>query len=254
MSNGFLEAVTSLPTFLTSLPKQLAVAWDAAETITDIQQAVNLSGDHKIAKLQKVDESKVYKSIGRLLARMVVDLHIADGLSTSNIKNIAKRLTTDDEIRWWLTLADVDLLCRQIVEGRFGKFYNHFSEKEFYDCLIKYCNERSELHRIDADKSVTTPKESTLSMEELGYSIDKNGQLQVPEEMKDTKLAQPLYIYDDYGRKVGINPKGHFGKKANEDKIYNAAKAYMKENPNLTYDQAFEMAEAKLNPKPQNNQ
>lgn len=177
-----------------------------AENVTSVGEVVALTDEPKIAKLQKVDEMLVYKSIGRLLARLVVDLHIADGLSTGNIKNIAKRLTTDSELRWWLTLADVDLLCRRIVAGDFGKFYGHFGEGEFNECLVKYCNERTETHRINATNNVVKPDVSVLS--EVGYKMGKDGRLEVPEEKQGIANAKPpRYLYNDKGQIIGENPK-----------------------------------------------
>ena len=84
------------------------------------------------------------------------------------------------------------------------------------------------------------------ALKEIGYSLGEDGRLQVPDEMKDRRLAQPLYLYDNHGKRVGINPKGAFGQKVNADRVYNLAKAYMNENPDLDLDQAIEKAEAKL--------
>jgi len=178
---------------------------------------------------------------------MNINLHIDNSLTEANINNLANQLTKNDEVRYWLTLADIDLLCRQIVQGHFGKFYGHFSENEFNECLIKYCNERSELHRVAADKVVCNANEATLTMKELGYSIDEKGRLQVPEETKNRSLSEPLYLYDDKGRRIGVNPKGYFGKKSNTDKIYSTAKGLMKTNPQLSFDQAIDKAEQMIN-------
>ena len=242
-SNALSVAVTSLPTFLTSLPEPLQKAWESGENIVSVEQAASLPGEQKIAKLQQVDETKTYKSIGRLLARMVYDMHIANGLSTSNIKNIAKRLTTDSEIRWWLTLADVDLLCRRIVEGYYGKFYGHFSETEFYNCLIQYCNERREIHRIQADRK---PQMDASVLEEVGYKVDKHGNFSIPDAIKEKKLPPPLYIYDNNGRRIGDNPAAWKNKDNTErtDKVLALAKVFMKEDENLDMVDAIEKAAA----------
>lgn len=203
-SNALSVAVTSLPTFLSSLPEPLQKAWESGENIVSVEQAVSLPKEQKIARLQQVDETLTYKSIGRILARMVYDMHIADGLSTSNIKNIAKRLTTDSEIRWWLTLADVDLLCRRIVEGFYGKFYGHFSEGEFYECFVKYCNERRDTHRVEAISA--TPKMDTSVLADVGYKIGKDGKLIVPEESQGVKKKPQRFLYDNKGNITGENP------------------------------------------------
>lgn len=240
-SNALSVAVTSLPTFLSSLPEPLQKAWESGENIVSVEQAVSLPSEQKIAKLQQVNETLTYKSIGRILARMVYDMHIADGLSTSNIKNIAKRLTTDDEIRWWLTLADVDLLCRRIVEGYYGKFYGHFSEAEFYNCLIQYCNERREIHRVYADKK---PQMDASVLEDVGYKIDEHGNISVPDAIKGKKLPPPLYRYDNNGKRIGDNPAAWKNKDNTEktDKVLALAKVFLQEDPNLELTDAIEKA------------
>ena len=242
-SSELSVAVTSLPTFLSSLPEPLQKAWESGENIVSVEQAVSLPSEQKIAKLQQVDETLTYKSIGRILARMVYDMHIADGLSTANIKNIAKRLTTDSEIRWWLTLADVDLLCRRIVEGYYGKFYGHFSEAEFYNCFHQYCNERRDIHRIQADRK---PQMDASVLEEVGYKIDKHGQLSVPDSIKEKRLPPPLYRYDDKGNRIGENPAAWKRKDNTEatDKVLALAKVFMQEDENLDMVDAIEKAAA----------
>ena len=215
----------------------------SGESITCVDEAINLPHEQKIAKLQQVDETLTYKSIGRILARMVFEQHIADGLSTANIKNIAKRLTTDSEIRWWLTLADVDLLCRRIVEGYYGKFYGHFSEAEFYNCFHQYCNERSEIHRIQADKK---PQMDASVLEEVGYKVDKHGNLSIPDAVKEKRLPPPLYRYDDKGKRIGENPAAWKNKGNTEktDKVLALAKVFMQEDENLDMVDAIEKAAA----------
>lgn len=252
-SNTLLVAVTSLPTFLSSLPEPLKKAWESGESIACVGDAIKLPHEQKIAKLQQVDEERTYKSIGRLLARMVLDLHIADGLSTANIRNIAKKLTTESEIRWWLTLADVDLLCRRIVEGYYGKFYGHFSEVEFYSCFQQYCNERREIHRVQADKK---PQTDTAVLEEVGYEVDKHGNLSIPDAVKEKKLPPPLYLYDENGKRIGDNPAAWKNKDNTEktDKVLALAKVFMQEDQDLDFVDAIEKAAAFLEKqKTQNN-
>lgn len=237
---------TSPQTFLLSLPKALQVACRTAGTVKSVEEVVALTEEPKIFKLQKVDREATYKVVGRILLKMVKDMNLPNGLSSDNLRTIAKRLTDDEDVRYWLTLADISLLCRRVAEGYYGKTYGHFGLAEFNECLIAYCNERRDCHKQQNDKTVAAPNEAALTMKELGYSIGEDGQLQVPDEMKDRRLAQPLYLYDNYGKRVGINPKGAFGKKVNSDRVYNLAKAYMNENPDLDLDQAIEKAEAKL--------
>lgn len=202
--NALSGVVTSTPEFLNSLPEPLSKAWQSFESVMSVEDAVALPNEQKIAKLQQVDSKLTYKSIGRILARMVFEQHIADGLSTANINNIAKRFTTDSEIRWWLTLADVDLLCRRITQGYYGKFYGHFSEGEFYECFVKYCNERRDAHRVEAISA--TPKMDTSVLADVGYKVGKDGKLIVPEEMQGVKQKPQRFLYDNKGNITGENP------------------------------------------------
>lgn len=164
----------------------------------------------KLAKLsQKGGARSLYGIIKLMLASMSLKMHLADGLSELNTDNIARNLTNNDELRWWFTLADVDLLCRRIAEGYYGKFYGHFSEQEFNECLVKYCNERTELHRVESDKC-GAPDGAVLG--EIGYKVDEHGRLLVPEAMKGNGPKKPMrYLYDAAGRIAGENP-AYWGK------------------------------------------
>lgn len=193
-----------MPAFLSSLPEPLSKAWSNAEAVMSVEDVVSLPNEPKIARLQKVSEPLTYKSIGRMLARMVVEQHIADGLSTVNIQNIAKRFTTDNDIKWWLTLADVDLLCRRITQGYYGKFYGHFSEGEFYECFVKYCNERRDAHRVEAISA--TPKMDTSVLADVGYKVGEDGRLIVPEESQGVKKKPQRFLYNNKGEVIGENP------------------------------------------------
>lgn len=157
-----------------------------------------------IGKLQKeTSDTDLEKVFRYLLVKMREELHIDNGLTNDNIRNIARRLYTDDEIRWWLSVADIRLLCQKIVRGEYGKFYGHFSEQEFYDCMVKYCNERNDLHH---QQSESRPKPDTSVLEEvnLGYHIGEDGRLVVHEKKEQAKHPH-RYIYD--GNKVRENPQ-----------------------------------------------
>lgn len=195
---------------LVELHPTMQVACREASQMNSIEAVVASKGMPSIGSLQKVvGETDIEKVFRYLLAKMREDLHIDNGLSNDNIRNIAKRLRTDGEIRWWLTIADVTLLCRKITSGEYGKFYGHFSEVEFNECLVKYCNERTELHHVKSDKD-TTPDGEVLH--EIGYTIDDNGKIDVPESMKGNGRKKPLrYLYDAAGRIVGENP-AYWGK------------------------------------------
>lgn len=164
----------------------------------------------KLAKLsQKGGARSLYGIVKLMLVNMSLKMHLADGLSELNTDNIVRNLTNNDELRWWFTLADIDLLCRRIAEGYYGKFYGHFSESEFNECLVKYCNERTELHRVESDKC-SAPDGAVL--EEIGYKVDEHGRLVVPEAMKGNGPKKPMrYLYDAAGRIAGENP-AYWGK------------------------------------------
>ena len=182
--------------------------------VKNVDEIVAMNTEPKLAMLSKKGGARSLFGIVKLmLANMSVRMHLADGLSESNTDNIARNLVNNDELRWWLTLADIDLLCRRIAEGYYGKFYGHFSESEFNECLVKYCNERTELHRVESDKCAV-PDGAVL--EEIGYKVDEHGRLVVPEAMKGNGPRKPMrYLYDAAGMIAGENP-AYWGKASPE--------------------------------------
>ena len=192
------------------LPPILQAAVKTSGSVRDIAEVVGMITEPKIAKLQeKGGYRSTFGIIKAFLVAMNNNLHIDNSLTPANIENIARMLTSDNELRWWLTLADIDLLCRRIAEGYYGKFYGHFSEVEFNECLVKYCNERTELHRVESDKCAV-PDGAVLEV--IGYKVDEHGQLVVPEAMKGNGPKKPMrYLYDAAGRIVGENP-AYWGK------------------------------------------
>lgn len=243
---------TSSLSLLAELPAVLRQVCVAASKPQTLAEVVADKKAPKIGQLQKeVEPNDMLKVIRAMLVKLNNDLHIDNGLTNDNIRSISKRLTTDSELRWWLTLADISLLCRQITSGHFGHFYNHFSELEFMECLSKYCAERNDIHFTNADKTVTNPSDATLKMSELGYSLGPDGQLIVPEEAKERRLAQPLYLYNDNGKRIGINPKGAFGKNqaavSDTNNVMFLVKKMMKADRNLDLDDAIDRAKEQLN-------
>lgn len=226
-----------------SLPEPIQAAFTTGANVRCVEEVVSLTEQPKLAKLQQVDEKAVYNVIGLLLSQMVVDMHMDNGLTDNNVRSIATRLTIDEEVRWWLTLPDIALLCRKIVEGDFGKFYGHFGVAEFNNCLNQYCQERTEVHRMQHEKKVADTTQ--LSVQQLGYTLDADGRLVVSESAKESRLAQPLYLYDNKGKRVGVNPKGYFGKQSNMTSRMQLVKALMRENKELDLDQAIDMVEGK---------
>jgi hypothetical protein len=237
----------------------MVTASRTAVSVRSVDEAVNLTGEHKLFKLQKDGgQMNTAMIIAVMLSKMADDMHLKDGLTEGNIDDIVRRLTTDDDIRYWLTLADISLLCRRIAEGYYGKTYGRFGIAEFNECLMQYCNERRDIHKQQADKVVVNPTEASLTMKELGYTIGPDGNLIVPDEQKERHLPQPLYLFNDNGKRIGINPKGAFGKKqASKDKTDNViflVKQMMKDDRELSLDEAIDMAEAQINNQSTSNQ
>lgn len=206
-----------------------------------------------IGKLQRaVGDNDLEKVFRYLLAKMREEMHIDNGFTNDNIRNIARRLRTDDNIRWWLNVADIRLLCQKITRGEYGKFYGHLSEQEFYDCMTKYCNERCELHRVANDKTVDSGEPAVL--EEVGYKMDAHGNLIVPEKLQGVAKKKPMrYIYNEKCEIVGENPiywgKVRQGKSREEmekinksNKVMELTRALLKANPTLGYLKAVELA------------
>ena len=180
-----------------------------AGRVTDVAEVVEMTTEPKLAKLQRQAGSRgVYGIIKVLLINMNARLHIDNGLTEEIIDYLAKKFIDDEELRWWFTLADVDLLCRRIVAGKYGKFYGHFSEQEFTECLTRYCCERNAAHFYKADKDAVEEKRQ----EDVGYTVDKEGNLVVPEALKGKGKKKPLrFTYDEAGNITGENPS-YWGK------------------------------------------
>lgn len=211
-----------------------------------MEEVVALTKEPKLAKLTKEAERTTHAVVMALIINLANDLHIDNGLTERNIESIADNLTTDAELKWWLTLADIELLCRRIASGYYGKFYNHFSEVEFNECLAKYCQERTEIHRQQADKAPET-EQKQLGINEVGYTVDEHGNIKASAALIERSLPQPLYIYDDRGKRIGENPKGAFGKKSAKEmemqRKFETVKAMMKENRDLDLDEAIDIVE-----------
>ena len=81
-----------------------------------VEEVVSLRSEPKLAMLKKEGgDVATYNAVRALLVSMSVSLHIGNGLSEQNINDIARRLTTDSEITYWLTLADVELLFGEVT-------------------------------------------------------------------------------------------------------------------------------------------
>lgn len=191
----------SAQTFYQNLPNVIRASWDTAGSVVSVEEVVSLVDEPKIAKLSKISEESTYKAVGRILTQMAYNMHLDNGLTSDNLRHLAKRLTTDQELKWWLTLPDIGLLCRRIQEGYYGNFYGHFSPVEFNECLVKYCKERTDIHRRENDKTVTDV--DSVTVKDVGYKVGEDGRLIPVSPSKP--LPPPLYWYDDYGKRVSKN-------------------------------------------------
>ena len=191
---------------LAELHPDLQVACRQAAKMDSLPAIVGNPDAPSIGKLQKTASDNDLEKVFRyLLAKLREDLHIDNGFTNDNIRAIARRLRTDDDIRWWLSVADIRLLCQKIARGEYGKFYGHFSEQEFYNCMIQYCNERTDLHRNEAESNTPKPDPAVLAEVNLGYHIGEDGHL-VIHERKPEKPRPPRYLYNAKGDIIGNNP------------------------------------------------
>ena len=226
-------------------------------SVRSVDEVVNLTEEPKIFKLQKTGgQMNTALIVAVMVSKMADDMHLKDGLTENNIDEIVHRLTTDEDVRYWLTLADISLLCRRIAEGYYGKTYGHFGLAEFNECLIKYCNERTECHRVQNTKTVVDVK---AVQENVGYTIDKEGRLVVPEENQGVKTSRPpRYLYDEQGNIKGENPAYFKNVKSKEKtpeeieriNLFNRrlerAKELQAENDKLPFYAAFAKAEIEI--------
>lgn len=171
-----------------------------------ISEIVANPAELKIAKVaQQQGSAPTRSSIIAMLIYMNMQLHLASSLTDDNIRAIADDLTNNPDIKWWLTLADVQLLCRNILNGTYAHYYNRFGLDTFYECFNKYCNERNDIHRNQAESNTPKPDPAVLAEVNLGYHIGEDGQL-VIHERKPEKPRPPRYLYNAKGEIIGNNP------------------------------------------------
>lgn len=206
MNNGLKEIKSSFPTCCDEVTKAVVLGGKIDSVQAVVEQGGSTLGRH----IREDREKDVRLVIRALLAKLRDDLHVNSELTDDNILHIECRLIDDPELRWWLKIEDVALLCRRITQGFYGHFYGHFSEVEFGDCLVRYCHERAEVHRIANDKTVDSGDPAVL--EEVGYKVDAHGNLIVPEARQGVAKKKPLrYIYNEKCEIVGENP-AYWGK------------------------------------------
>jgi hypothetical protein len=236
----------------------MVVASRTAVSVRSVDEVVNLTEEPKIFKLQKTGgQMNTTLIVAVMVSKMADDMHLKDGLTENNIDEIVHRLTTDEDVRYWLTLADISLLCCRIAEGYYGKTYGPFGLAEFNECLIKYCNERTECHRVQNTKTVV---DVAAMRDNVGYTIDKDGRLVVPEENQGVKNSRPpRYLYDENGNIKGENPKywasvRRKDEKSTEEmekinrhnKVMERARQLMKDDPAIGYVKAIEQAATEI--------
>lgn len=225
-----------------------------------VSDIVAAKDEMKIAKVaQQHGSAPTRSSIIAMLIYMNMQLHLASSLTDDNIRAIADDLTNNPEIKWWLTLADVQLLCRNILNGTYAHYYNRFGLDTFYECFTKYCNERTDIHRNQAE-SHPKPDPAVLEEVNLGYHLGKDGQL-VVENRKPLERKPLRYRYDDKGNIIGENPE-YMEKYVNQrfrehqkshpeatpeeldkinrgNRVMNRMREIMKENPAVDYAEAI---------------
>ena len=201
MNNELTEIRSSLPTCCDEVTQAVVLGGKIDSVQAVVEQGGSTLGRH----IREDREKDVRLVIRALLAKLRDDLHVNSELTDDNILHIERRLIDDPELRWWLKIEDVTLLCRRITEGYYGHFYGHFSEVEFSDCLVRYCHERAEVHRVANDKTVAVGDPAVL--EEVGYKMDAHGNLIVPEARQGVAKKKPMrYIYNEKGEITGENP------------------------------------------------
>lgn len=186
-----------------AVPAQLQAIITRAQSYAAIGDIVANGEEMKIAKVtQQQGSAPTRSSIIAMLIYMNMQLHLASSLTDDNIRAIADDLTNNPEIKWWLTLADVQMLCRNILNGTYAHYYNRFGLDTFYECFAKYCNERNDIHRQQAESHpVAAP--AVLEEVNLGYHLGDDGRLVVHEKKEQPKRPN-RYIYDN--GKVRENP------------------------------------------------
>ena len=206
MNNELTEIKSSLPTCCDEVTQAVVLGGKIDSVQAVVEQGGSTLGRH----IREDREKDVRLVIRALLAKLRDDLHVNSELTDDNILHIERRLIDDPELRWWLKIEDVALLCRRITQGFYGHFYGHFSEVEFGDCLVRYCHERAEVHRVANDKTVASGDPAVL--EEVGYKMDAHGNLIVPEARQGVAKKKPMrYIYNEKGEITGENP-AYWGK------------------------------------------
>ena len=187
-----------------AVPAPLQAIMTRGQQYASVSDIVAAKDEMKIAKVaQQHGSAPTRSSIIAMLIYLNMQLHLASSLTDDNIRAIADDLTNNPEIKWWLTLADVQMLCRNILNGTYAHYYNRFGLDTFYECFNKYCNERNNIHRNQAE-SHPKPDPYVLEEVDLSYHLE-DGRLVVHEKQPEKKRPQ-RYLYNAKGEIVGNNP------------------------------------------------
>ena len=155
------------------LPLALQQASDTAMSVRNVREVVALgSSTPKLAALiAEAGEQPTQGVIMAYLARMVDNMHLPNGLTPDNIRDIAEYLVTEPEVVTWLTLPDMRMLCRRIEDGAYMRFNNRFGKDDFYFCLGRYCGERRSAHEEVARKEQEQYKEKVVADGEVAEAV-----------------------------------------------------------------------------------
>lgn len=154
-------------------------------TLRSAADVAALRDEHKLADVVKDEGATVTQSfIMAQLVRMNANLHLPNGLTDDNIRDIAVRLTTDPEIVYWLTIPDVCVLLRRIEDGEYMRFNNRFGKDDFYACLARYCSERREAH-TETNRNEAAEARLMLRTADIGYYVGDDGRLHISERRQE---------------------------------------------------------------------
>ena len=187
------------------LPKALQTAIYDASKMRRLEDIVARRSEPKLAVLNNdFGEVRMMSVIMAFLAQMDRNMHVRNGLTEDNVRDIAKRLMSDRDVTHWLTLADIKLLCRNIEDGVYGKFSYRFGKNDFYECFRLYCASRNQIHEYNATHE---------------YDHDEPEEKTVEEILEESKLLAPLkcLIVSDKYEETSAHAK--------KNKIYKLAKA-----------------------------
>ena len=216
------DTASCLPDLSEKLPKVLLQTYKTATTVRSVKDIVARTSEPKLGVLiNEAGATPTTSFIMGILAKMDRSMHLPNGLTEDNVRDIAKRLVTDPEITSWLTLPDIHLLCSSIEDGVFGKYSYRFGKDDFYECLWKYCSSRRQAHEEEAMQEAVKHHRELSSSKELLNDDDQG----------DMPLCYVVQAY----------PPAYVSKDKKE-RIYSLA-TFLHKNNGMEYEEAFAEAE-----------